>query len=304
MFESDNQLFWRNLEKIKDVLLLNDVEFALYIGMKPEEFQACKKRNTTLPLDCLFELAEKLNFHLEDLVLNSDFKINYSPDAHRPLMDRYTVAPHSQTRAIINILNYLELTRGTRAKVNLIRKFQISEDFIKNEKNSANVLLISDILKYLGKNHNFSKADFIGIGRRMPFITNNTILKDKLSVHKNAFDILECFVYECTQLFDTNCTYTIAEARNDYAVIDVSPNKNVVDELRLDNHDFGNEELCLTKMGNFSSTVFFQYGKNAQIKKINSIHAGHNTNQYLLDLSPFKKMEKRTTYSYGNLQLI
>lgn len=302
----DNQLFWRNLEKIKDVLLLNDVEFAASMGLKLEEYLSCKKKNSTLPIDALFGLAEKLNFHLEDLLLKSDFTVNYNPHAQQPLLDRYTLAPHSQTRAIINILNYVELTKGTRAKINLIRKFQLSEEYIKNEKNQANVLLISDILKYLGTNHNFKKADYIGIGRRMPFLENNHILKDKLSIHRTAYEILECFVYECTQLFDTNCTYTIAEATTDYAIIDVRPNRNVVDELRLDNKNFGNEELCLTKMGNFSSAVFYKYGKNAQIKKINSIHSGHKTNQYLLDLSPFKKMERFLGSSNfpGNLKLV
>ena len=304
MFQSDNTLFWRNLEKIKDVLLLNDSEFALSLGLGTDEYFSAKNKDATLPLDCLFELAEKYNFHLEDLMLNNNFVVNYNPHKEVPLMDRYTLAPHSQTRAIINILNYLELTRGTRAKINLIRKFQLSEDFIQNEKNSANVLLISDILKHLKSVHNFGQADFVGIGRRMPFIANNTILKDKLSLHNNAFDIVECFVYECTKLFDTNCTYTISKGNNDYAIIDVSPNKNVVDELNLKSHDFGNEELCLTKMGNFSSTVFFKYGRNAQIKKINSIHAGHTTNQYLLDLSPFNKEESRARYFDSNLKIV
>ncbi len=302
MFQSQNNIFWNNLEKIKDVLLLNDIEFATYLKMKQEEYFSLKKKSATLPIDCLFELAEKHNFHLEDLLLKEDFSIKYSPKGEKPLLDRYTVAPHSQTRAIINILNYLELSKGSRAKVNLIRKFQLSEDYIKNENNNANVLLISDILKYLGKNHAFKEADYLGIGRRMPFLENNKILKEKLSVHQSAHDILECFVYECTKLFDANCTYTISEARTDYAIIDVLPNKNVVDELRLDNHEFGNEELCLTKMGNFSSTMYFKFGQNAEIKKISSIHDGHSTNQYLVDLSPFRNMQKRINFSH--LQLV
>lgn len=298
MLDSQNDIFWANLEKVKIALLFSDQDLAKALNLKMEEFLSCKRRGATLPLDCLFELSEKMNFHLEDLLLNADFAVNYDPHAERPLLDRYTLAPHSQTRAIINILNYLELTKGTRAKTNLIRKFQLSEDYIKNETNSANVLLISDILKYLGKNHGFKEADYLGIGQRMPFLENNTILKEKLSPHRSAHDILECFVYECTKLFDTNCTYTISQASQNHAIVDVLPNKNVVDELRLDYQDFGNEELCLTKMGNFSSTMFFKYGRNAEIKKISSIHEGHKTNQYLLDLSPFSKVDKSPNSSH------
>lgn len=219
-----------------------------------------------LPLNALFELAERMNFHFEDL-LKDDFVLKYDPDANRPLMDRYTLAPHSQTRPIINILNYVELTKGARVKTNLIRKFQLSEDYIKQEQNKANILLITDIVKYLSNNHDFKKSDFLSIGRRMPFISNNNILKNKLTDHDTAFDILECFIYECTRLFDTNCTYKISEKSGDSAVVEVLPNKNVVDELMIDMNLFGNEEVCLTRMGNISSVMYYKYGRNAQVKK-------------------------------------
>ncbi|MBY0415437.1 MAG: hypothetical protein K2Q18_14795 [Bdellovibrionales bacterium] len=295
--KKEGTIFWNNLEKIKDQLLLDDSGFATSLGFKLENYLSYKKKGKTLPIDCLFELAEKFNFHLEDLLLKDDFTLKYDLFSEKPLLERYTLAPHSQTRAINNILNYVELTKGTRAKVNLIRKFQLSESFIQNEKNSTNVLLISDIVKYLALTHNFKNSDFIGIGRRMPFLVNNGILKEKLSVHKNAFSILECFVYECTKLFDTNCTYSIESYKGNYAVVNVIPNKNVVDELNLNTVNFGNEELCLTKMGNFSSTMFFKYGKNAPVKKINSIHSGHKTNQYLLELTAFNQIDKMSSKS-------
>lgn len=291
MQNGENIIFWNNLEKIKNLLQFDDVDFSKSMGIHFEEYDNLKASSKTLPVDCLFELAEKMNFHLEDLLLKDDFSLNYNPHAQVPLLERYRPAPHSQTRAIINILDYLERVRGTRAKINLIRKFQLSEDYIKNEHNQANVLLISDIVKYLAVKHNFTKADFVGIGRRMPFLTNNKILKEKLADKRNAHEILDCFVYECTKLFDTNCTYKISELNSNYAVINVEPNKNVLEELQIPFEKFGNEELCLTKMGNFSSTMYYKYGKNAQIKKISSIHDGQKTNKYLLNLEPFKKME-------------
>ena len=60
-------------------------------------------------MDCLFELAEKMNFHLEDLLLKEDFNINYNPYSKTPLLERYRPAPPSKTRAIINILDYLAI---------------------------------------------------------------------------------------------------------------------------------------------------------------------------------------------------
>lgn len=290
MLLNETLIFWRNLEKIQDQLLLNEVEFAESMGIKHKEYLNFKQKNQMLPLNVLFELAEKFNFHLEDLLIEG-FVFKHDPDANRPLMDRYTLATHSQTRPIINILNYVELTKGTRAKTNLIRKFQLSEDYIKQEKNKANILLITDIVKYLSANHEFKKTDFLSIGRRMPFISNNNILRDTLTDHKTAFDILDCFVYECTRLFDTNCTYRISEKSDDYAVVEVLPNKNVVDELMIDTNLFGNEEVCLTRMGNISSVMYYKYGRNAQVKKVSSIHSGNESNKYMFDLAPFNKMK-------------
>lgn len=290
MLLSETQIFWRNLGKIQDQLLFNEVEFAGFMGIKHTEYLNFKNSHQMLPLNALFELAERMNFHLQDL-LSADFVFKHDPDANRPLMDRYMLATHSQTRPLINILNYLELTKGTRAKTNLIRKFQLSEDFIKQEKNKTNILLITDIVKYLSTNHGFTKADFLAIGRRMPFISNNNILKDTLTNHATAFDILDCFVYECTRLFDTNCTYRISDKTDNYAIVEVLPNKNVVDELMIDTNLFGNEEVCLTRMGNISSVTYYKYGRNAQVKKVSSIHSGNESNKYMFDLSPFKKMQ-------------
>jgi hypothetical protein len=290
--------FWRNLEKIQDHLLLNEVEFAASLGIKHKDYLTFKSSKKMLPIDVLFEMSEKMNFHFEDL-LSADFVFKHDPDANRPLMDRYTLATHSQTRPIINILNYVELIKGTRVKTNLIRKFQLSEDFIIQEQNKTNILLISDIVKYLSVNHNFKKADFLAIGRRMPFIFSNSILRDTLAKHNTAFDILDCFVYECTRLFDTNCAYRISEKADDYAVIEVLPNKNVVEELMIDKNLFGNEEVCLTRMGNFSSVMYYKYGKNAQVKKVSSIHMGDQSNKYLLDLSQFKKMKPAALINEG-----
>lgn len=289
MLLNETQIFWSNLDKIQDQLLLSEREFAESMGIKHRIFLTSKNKNKMLPLNALFELAEKMNFHLEDL-LRSDFVFKYDPEKNHPLMERYTIATHSQTRPIINILNYVEMTKGVRAKTNLIRKFQLSEDFIKEEKNKTNILLITDIVKYLSNNHGLLSNDFLAIGRRMPFIENNNILKDILTNHKTALDVLECFIYDCTRLFDTNCTYRICEASEEHAVVEVIPNINVVDELKINKSFFGNEEVCLTRMGNISSVMYYKYKRNAQIKKVSSIHSGNNSNKYLLDISPFKKL--------------
>lgn len=298
MLQNENQIFWTNLEKIKDSHFLNDLDFSSSLNLSYKDYLKYREKAQFLPLDSVFALSEKMNFHFEDL-LNPDFTIKVSDHSAPPLLERYTRATYSQTRPLVNILNYLETTKGARAKINLIRKFQLSEDFIKNENNKTNILLITDIVKYLAKNHNFTYKDFVKIGRRMPFLSTNSILKDRLTGHKSAFATLECFVYECTRLFDTNCSYRINEFSDSSAIVEVIPNKYILDELQIHPHEFGNEEVCLTKMGNISSVTMYNYGQNAKIRKISSIHQGSLSNKYEFDLSAFRKIE--SSYIPDNL---
>ena len=118
-------------------------------------------------MNCVFECAEKLNFHFEDL-LHENFSTksilgkiqgNYS------LQEKYSIATYSKTRHLANVLKYLEKTRGEREKTNFLRKFQLTDDFISQGNNNVNILLTTDIMQYLASTYNFSNLEFIRIGQ-------------------------------------------------------------------------------------------------------------------------------------------
>ena len=153
---SENIILWRNLERIKDQLLLDDSEFAQFLDIPYQEYLRNKNKQLFLPLTCMFEFSEKLNLHFEDL-LSSEFKLNSTITNNNRdmiLADRYSIASYSKTKPILNIINYLEIHRGVRAKINLLRKFQLTEEFILNQENNTNIFLISDIAKYLTNLYN------------------------------------------------------------------------------------------------------------------------------------------------------
>lgn len=286
---NERQLFWTNLEKIRNVLLFSDNEFAEFIGISFSEYAKSKSTHTLLSLDCVFELAEKLNFHFMDL-FKADFKLLYNCDDQATL-EKYTIAPYSKLTPTLNIISYLEKTRGTRAKTNLLRKLQLSENFLNNDQSRTNIHLISDTTHYLAETYNFSEHEFIGMGRQTPFSPVGKLIQDKLKgPEKNIEDILDTFVYECCHYFDKNCDYRILSMANDYAIFDSIPKKDVLEELKVRPSEFGNEEVCLTKMGCLSSFTWFQYNKYAPVKKIKSAFDGDETNQYIIDLAPFRKL--------------
>lgn len=294
---NERQYFWYNLEKIKNGLLLSDAEFAKFIGISLVQYTKNKNSMSFLPLAAVYDLAEKLNFHFTDL-MGPDFGLNYSSFSEdKPMPERYTRAAYSKLTPTKNILNYLELTRGTRAKMNLIRKFQLSESYVQNENNRTNILLVSDIVKYLSSTYNFTEREFMAMGQRTPFTFTSSLLKDKLSDHKDIYGVLEAFFEECTQIFDVNCQYRISEIVNDFAIIEVLPKRSVIEELQVKQTEFGNEQVCLTRMGCISSMTWFKYKRNARVEKISSVYEGDATNKYLMDLSPFKRLSSSPSAS-------
>jgi hypothetical protein len=293
---AENKNFWDNLSKIQNALLSSDEDFSQFLDVNHDYF--IQQRNTLsfLPLGCVFELAERLNFHFEDLL-----KDNFSTKAiinnlcgNISIDEKYSVATYSTTRPIMNIINYLELVRGERAKISLLRKFQISESFLSNPNQKTNIHLISDAVKYLAKTYQLTHEDFIAMGRMAPLsITDNT-LKNNLANKKNIYDLIDYFVNDCALLFDKNFTYRITSMQRNYAVIEATTNKNVLEELRLTPTEFGNEEVCLTRMGVLSSITQFKYGQYTQVSKIDSIYTGAKSHRYLIDLSPFTNLSGLT----------
>jgi hypothetical protein len=189
----ENKNFWLNLEKIQNVLLKTDEEFAAYMGLDYAQFIKQKTVGGFLPLNAVYECAEKLNFHFVDLLVG-----NFCTDSIQSylqgkckLSERYALATYSSTRQTLNILKYLESSRGERAKINLLRKFQISESFFTSTQSKANVHLITDMVQYLRSIHYFTDEELIRVGQMTPFTGANQDMARELSNKKYVYELLE-----------------------------------------------------------------------------------------------------------------
>jgi hypothetical protein len=298
---NENQVFWLNLEKIKDSLLLDDQEFSKSLGLPYENYIKSKGKSEFLPVDCVFEFAEKLNFHFEDL-LSIDFKIKL-PNSNIQLLDRYAHATYSHTKPIINIVNYLETVRGHRAKINLLRKFQLSEEFIIDENHKTNIFLITDIVEHLKHTYRFGDKEFLAMGQRTPFVTENNFLKEKLTGHESVQHMFSRFFEECTHVFDKNCTYRLDSLTNEYAIVAAIPKKEVLEELEIRPHQFASANTALTRCGVISSMTWFQFRQHAPTRRIASIYNGDKYDRYLFELGPFKSKLRRKNSTLRQLPI-
>jgi hypothetical protein len=284
----ESVLFWKNIEKLKDSLLMNDQQFADELQMNLKDYLKIRGTKILLPMDKTFECAEKYNFHFEDL-LKSDFKLklNHSPTS---LLPRYTTATYSFTKTSISIMKFLEEARGLRAKTNVLRKFQVSEEFLLVDTNKANVHLTSDIAQYIHETFNFTNMDFVEMGRKTPFVTENIFLKNKLTGHKSVKNMFSYFFEDCTNVFDSNCHYRIETLNDDFVIVAAIPKKEVVEELGVRLTDFCSTPASYSRAGIISSMSMFQFKMNTPIKKISCLNHGDQYDRYLLDLSQFKNI--------------
>lgn len=292
---NESQIFWHNIEKFKDNHLLDDEQFAKEIQMDLKEYLKIRGSKSLLPLDVAFVFAEKFNFHFEDL-FKKDFKLKTGTTT-TALLERYTKASYSQTKPIMSIMHYLEQVRGPRAKTNVLRKFQLSEEFLQNDKHTTNIFLVSDIATYIQSTFKFSDEDFILMGQTTPFVTDNNFLRSKLTGHNSVQKMYTYFFEECTHLFDQNCHYTIEDMTKDYIIIAALPKQAVMEELEVTTKLFGSIPSSYSRAGIISSMTMFQYDQNAPVKKISSMYHGDKCDRYFLDLSVFRK-------SQANLSLV
>lgn len=301
---NENQIFWSNLEKIKDSLLLSDQEFAETLGLSYADYVKHRQGAFFLPLDCVFEFAEKMNFHFEDL-LKQEFRIKIESATGQTLLpERYTYATYSELQPIKNIISYLELVRGFRAKVNLIRKFNLTDDIFNGSEQKVNVNLISDIVSYLNNTYKFSEKEYKAMGQQTPFVVKGDFLKNKLTAPKTIEDVVSTFFEECTHLFDKNYHYKIDNIVGNHVIIDAAPRKHVLEEMKINLTDFGNREVCLTRMGVISSMTYYKYGLNSPITQIASLQNGDSTNRYLMDMTPFKSLGRASRSQLSNSKTI
>ena len=300
---SENIIFWKNLGKIQTVLLKTDLEFSEFLGINFSQFIKKRKSVAFLPLSCIYECAEKLNFHFKDL-MSDDFNIQSilkHSQGTFSLLKRYSVADYSKTRQTVNVLDYIARTRGERAKVNLLRKFQLSEDFILNGNNNVNALLLTDITKYLADTYHLPNSEFLEIGRMTPFTSMNNDIQQELLKKNSIYETLDYFFAELAHRFDKNFSYKIVQIFNEYAIIEARPNGPVIDELEINTYQFGNEYTCMTRMGVISSITWFKFKQFANIEKITSVYQGDKTNLYKFDISPFKKLSNLRHFSGSTL---
>lgn len=289
--------FWKNLNHLQRVLLLSNDEFLKNVGIDSSDFEKLYLRKELLPLEIVFKLSEKFNFYAFDL-FNEDFV--YEDKKQFELLEKYRKAQYSKIRPILNILDFLRIKRGDRAVVNLMRKFQLREEFLKNPDNQANIFLITDVVSYLKDTFAFSDYEFYQMGLRTPFVDYSGAIVSEISKAPTMKEAYTYFVEELSKKFDLNFKYSISKLSDSEMIIDSTPNLDVLRELNVSNSQFGSEAVCLTRMGVISSISMINHKNPAKVEKIQSIYNGGSFNRYRVE---FLNTQKLSCFLYPFLSV-
>lgn len=280
-------IFWENLEKVRNTLLLNEFEFAEHLDLSGEFYKATRKRQHFLPLSCLVELASIYGFSPEDL-LTSDFDLSTIIDidnSRNTLGERYSYATFSTTIPILNIINYIEFKKGISVKVDVFKRFGLSPSCFYDSTLKTNLHLISDINFYLKSYHGLQDIEFRLMGEQFVKIMRRTKLEAPFKEARTLQDIMSIFIEVISGQLDQNYHYQIQKMTKDFAILDTVPRKRLIEELGVPADRISNEVTCLTKMGLMASVTSLYNGTKAKITKIDSLFSGGTSNKYLIDFS-------------------
>lgn len=284
---TEANIFWGNLERVRNTLLLNEFEFAEYLDVSEEFYKTRRKRQHFLPVYCLHQLASVYGFLFEDL-LKSDFDVSSIiniDNSSNTLGERYSYATFSTTIPILNIINYIESEKGISVKVDVFKRFGLSSTFFNDPTLKTNLHLISDINFYLKTYHGLQDMEFRLMGEQFVKTMSRTKLETPFKEARTLQEIISIFIEDISVQLDQNYHYQISKLTEDFAVIDSIPRKRLIEELGVPADLISNEVTCLTKMGLMASVTSLYNGTKAKVTKIDSLFSGGSSNKYLIDFS-------------------
>jgi hypothetical protein len=272
--------FWKIVNKLQTVLLLNDDAMANLFDMPRAYFKNLKIEKKFPEQRKLAHFASRLNLcteafftgEIDYIQVQNSFLGNYEE-----LPTKYSYGGLSKTRTIINCLNYIEDKYGLGAKHSLLRSLQIDPRYFDSPERKINIYVLTDICSFLRK-HSFSNEDFIEIGKRSYDTNKNTELGCMFSTHKNVYDLFEDICSNLSVRFDQNFNYSISKVGNRAIHIQSAPTQQAQDLLKT--KKIGNETICLTKLGVFGTFPNYLGLENGNAVKTKCLYQGDSCNEY------------------------
>ncbi len=280
-----HNIFWTNIQRIQDILAINDFQVGEMFDLSSNEFTILKKTNGLIDLQRMDKFLDKVGMSLDNFFegnFNKEQVQNFYLGPSEALPERYDFAKYSKARTLINCLTYIKLKYGNEFKNGILRSLQMDIRFFENPEHETNIKLLKDLCKTLSR-FGLTDNDFLAMGR-MSYQTNReSKLGQSFRQHRNIEDLMADICESQSRKFDQNFDYFITGRGKGEISVGSRPTEHVLEHLG--HSEMVSDEICLTKLGVFGTFPQYLNYKNSYAVKTKCMREGSSYYEYKISFS-------------------
>ncbi len=284
---------WNTLERIRSSLDLSTDHWQSILRMTEEEIRLAASGKGPLLENAIIRLSESLDLDPDAVMQGTlDFKALRARGQGVTdfLPERYSVASKSKRRTSAHILDFLEISRGWRARQKALRRFQISEAVFSNLDGQINILFLQDLCDYL-ISEGFSLRDLYKIGQYSTLTNQGSQLASiyrQLGVPKLAYEV--GFTELVQKYYEQNYTYRLLKLEDGKCTVEAVINPEVGEALR--SKSYGNSGVCAAKCGTMASITAYISLPCSKVREISCIHNDDPSCMFEIDFTVPEEIRK------------
>jgi len=283
------------LESLRDKILefvlncqkifgLSDELMAHQLQLSLKDFHLFKHQKEDIKIGKFEEFLKKLNVSATSVFTDS---VDYDQIFHHfygnmsYLQTKYSIGASGRKRTIINILDYIEKTKGKLEKLRILRRFQMSPYQFLDPDELINNNFIVDLFDQLLRD-GYGLEDIVKMGEYSYDSIKGTDFGKKLEKQRNKKEVLEYIFVQAIDAFDNNFDYKIKRLNSAQCLLEVRQNEQVA--AAMGKKKIGSFPLSISKIGVMSTFARHIGQKDFKVELVRSAYNGQPCCEYLLDL--------------------
>ena len=289
-----NQVTWRSLERVQDLLAWDDIKIASELGLAVEDFFEQRQNLSDLPASSILNLSAMLGTDPEALAYGTiDRKklrasANLARSQHLP--ERYATGAFSRRRTSLHLLKFSDAHFGTRATHSLLKKLEVRREIFDSADEFINLQFLVDACEHL-KSIGLPEERFFQIGTHSAAVNKNSPLAHQLRKEKSVKDAFDLQINHLVDFYDLNYQYWTEELTSTACIFACIAKPRTQEAMKTLLP--GSKLTCLTRIGVSSAITTLLNLPFAPVKKLSCIHEGDSTCRYFIDLEPAQRFQNK-----------
>lgn len=290
---------WDTLYRIQATLNLPDQEMADFMRLTRRDFSHLKSRKKEPSVGSIMAFAELINVGFESILINDIDYIALSKQFLGNVFyvpEKYTVGANSRRRTVINLLDYIEKRLGWEQRLQVLRRFQMTEAMFSDPNAEINLRLSVDICSWVLSYYR-DETLIHEMGCNAVNTHRRTLMGQELSRAKNLREIFEMmcdFILE--KYIERNFKWRIRFQDSMTCIMEGVPNQDLVPII---GESYVNSRIgCLVRGGFIASIPCYLDFPAVEIKKSKCVAQGDGLCRFELDFLPVVRKKQHLHSSF------